>query len=632
MIVLQASHVQKSFGDNVVLADITMAVREKERVGLVGTNGAGKSTLLKILAGLTSPDAGEIIKPSGFTLGYLAQDSGLDSDRTVWEEMIEAFRPILDMAKELRQLEHNLSTPEAMSRYDLLSEEFRRQGGYSYRADTARVLKGLNFQDGQFDLPINTLSGGQKTRLALARLLLLKPGLLILDEPTNYLDLETLFWLEQYLKSYPGSVLVVSHDRYFLDQVAGIIYELENGRVTRYPGNYSRFMDLKSENIHQMERAYKRQREEIARQEEFVRRNIARATTASRARSRLKALEKIIPLEKPAIGKTASFSFGIERQSGTEVLKAKDLSIGYPGAALAQKLTFSISRGETVALVGPNGIGKTTLLKTIAGIIAPLAGHFLLGTNVSIGYYRQEQAAAWSTKQALYEIWDCFPEMDEKDVRSVLGSFLIRGDAVYKTMDELSGGERARVSLARLMLQKPNLLLLDEPTNHLDIYSKEVLEETLVDFPGTILLVSHDRYFLNKTAGRILELNTGGLLDFPGSYQYYLEKKQQMEQELDAGSGNDNKPGRQAGENRNNYELQKEEKRRQEKIQRRIEKIEADIAEAEKQAETLEKEMQQPEVYQDVELLMNKNSRLEELKSSLEKYYNEWMELNENNV
>ncbi len=632
MIVLQASHVQKSFGDNVVLADITMAVREKERVGLVGPNGAGKSTLLKILAGLTSPDAGEIIKPSHFTLGYLAQDSGLISDRTVWEEMIEAFRPVIDMEKELRQLEHRLNSPEAMSRYDLLSEEFRRQGGYSYRADTARVLKGLNFLDGQFETPINTLSGGQKTRLALAKLLLLKPHLLILDEPTNYLDLETLSWLEHYLKSYPGAMLVVSHDRYFLDQVAGIIYELENGRVTRYPGNYSRFIALKSETIHQREREYQKQRNEIARQEEFVRRNIARATTASRARSRLKALEKINPLEKPSAARTASFSFGVERQSATEVLKVKDMSIGYPGATLARKLTFNISRGERVALVGPNGIGKTTLLKTITGTISPVSGHFLLGTNVSIGYYQQEQAAAWSTKQVLNEIWDCFPEMAEKDVRSVLGSFLIRGDAVYKTMAELSGGEKARASLARLMLQKPNFLLMDEPTNHLDIYSKEALEEALRDFPGTILLVAHDRYFLNKTANRILELNLHGLMDFPGNYEYYIEKKTQMEQELETGNENENKPGRPAGENKNNYDLQKEVKRRQEKIQRRIEKIEADIKETEKKAAILEKEMQLPEVYQDVELLMVKNSQLEELRVSLENYYNEWMELNENNA
>ncbi|KJS17536.1 MAG: multidrug ABC transporter ATP-binding protein [Peptococcaceae bacterium BRH_c4b] len=630
MILLQASHVGKSFGDITILEDITLTVQENERVGLVGANGAGKSTLLKILTGEIPPDAGEVIASGGVTNGYLAQDGDLDSSRTVWDEMLEVFRPLIDMESRLRQLEKHLDTREALLEYDTLSEEFRNRGGYSYRTDIARVLKGLNFSDQFFNLPVNNLSGGQKTRLALSRLLLLKPGLLVLDEPTNYLDVETLAWLEQYLKSFPGAVLVVSHDRYFLDQTTKTIFELENGRVTRYPGNYSSFVEQKSELIRLQDKQYRKQQQEIARQEDFVRRNIARASTTSRARSRQKALEKIQPSERPATLKTTRFSFDIVRQSGSEVLKVNDMTIGYPGLLLSRRLNFHLARGERVALVGPNGAGKTTLLKTIAGGIVPLAGHLLLGTNVFTGYYQQEQSCAGSTRQVLHELWDSYPGLDEKDIRTILGNFLIRGDEVYKEMYELSGGEKARVSLAKLMLQKPNFLLLDEPTNHLDVYSKEILEKALQDFPGTILFVSHDRYFLNKIATRTLELTPGGVFDYPGNYDYYLKKKE-MEQADACRGTHSTSAGRENRENdtKNDYQLQKETKRKQEKIQRRIDKLEADIAEAEKMAEALEREMVLPEVYQNVELLLDKNTRLEELKAILEKYYNEWVELTE---
>ena len=630
MILLQASHVGKSFGDITILEDITLTVQENERVGLVGANGAGKSTLLKILTGEIPPDAGEVIAPGGVTNGYLAQDGDLDSSRTVWDEMLEVFRPLIDMESRLRQLEKHLDTREALLEYDTLAEEFRNRGGYSYRTDIARVLKGLNFSDQFFNLPVNNLSGGQKTRLALSRLLLLKPDLLVLDEPTNYLDVETLAWLEQYLKTFPGAVLVVSHDRYFLDQTTKTIFELENCRATRYPGNYSSFVEQKSELIRLQDKQYRKQQQEIARQEDFVRRNIARASTTSRARSRQKALEKIQPSARPATLKTTRFSFDIARQSGSEVLKVNDMTIGYQELLLSRRLNFHLARGERVALVGPNGAGKTTLLKTIAGEIVPLAGYFLLGTNVFTGYYQQEQACAGSTRQVLHELWDSYPGLDEKDIRTILGNFLIRGDEVYKEMCELSGGEKARVSLAKLMLQKPNFLLLDEPTNHLDVYSKEILEKALQDFPGTILFVSHDRYFLNKIATRTLELTPGGVFDYPGNYDYYLKKKE-MEQADACRGSHSTSAGRENRENdtKNDYQLQKETKRKQEKIQRRIDKLEADIAEAEKMAEALEREMVLPEVYQNVELLLDKNTRLEELKAILEKYYNEWVELTE---
>lgn len=630
MILLQASHVGKSFGDITILEDVTLTIQENDRVGLVGANGAGKSTLLKILTGENQPDTGEVISSGGVTTGYLAQDGDFDSHSSVWDEMLEVFHPLLDMESRLHQLEKSLDTREAILEYDALAEEFRNRGGYTYRTDIARVLKGLNFSGEYFHLPVHNLSGGQKTRLALARLLLLKPGLLVLDEPTNYLDVETLSWLEQYLKSFPGAVLVVSHDRYFLDQTVKTIYELENGRAIRYPGNYSGFVEQKREQLRLQDKQYRKQQQEIARQEDFVRRNIARASTTARARSRQKSLEKMKLPEKPAALKTTRFSFDIARQSGSEVLKVNALAIGYQGAALSRGLNFHLTRGERVALVGPNGAGKTTLLKTIAGEIVPLSGYFLLGANVCIGYYEQEQAAPGSTRQVLHELWDNYPGMDEKDIRTILGNFLIRGDAVYKEMGELSGGEKSRVSLARLMLQRSNFLVLDEPTNHLDVYSKEILEKVLQDFPGTILFVSHDRYFLNKTATRTLELTPQGIFDYPGNYDYYLQRKD-ANQSCAANGAGDARAGRDDREDeiKSNYQLQKEIKRKQEKIRRRIDKLEADIAAAEKTAEVLEREMMLPEVYQHVELLLDKNTRLEEIKSELEKYYAEWVELTE---
>lgn len=629
MILLQASHIQKSFGAHTVLDDVTLTIQETDRTGLVGANGAGKSTLLKILIGQSSPDAGEIIKPKEVTLGYLAQNSQLDSGRTVWDEMLEVFRPLLDMEEQIRKMEQNLSSEETMARYDALAEEFRTRGGYSYRADIGRVLKGLKFSEDYFPTPVNTLSGGQKTRLALARMLLLRPSVLVLDEPTNYLDIETLAWLEQHLKSYPGAILAVSHDRYFLDQLAQAVYELEFGRLTRYPGNYTRFMQLKEEQVQQQNKLYNKQQDEIARLEEFVRRNIARASTTARAKSRQKMLEKIDRVEKPATQQSARFSFNVHRQGAMEVLKIKDMSIGYRGTPLARQITFEITRGERVALVGPNGAGKTTLLKTIAGRLGPLKGHFLLGTNVSIGYYEQEQAAMESSRRLLDEVWDNYPFLDEKDVRTLLGNFLFRGDDVFKAVSELSGGERARISLAKLMLQRANFLLLDEPTNHLDLYSKEVLEEALRDYPGTILFVSHDRYFLNKIATRVLELHPEGVSNYHGNYDYYLYKKAQSPPGPGPEEGSKGQAGEVNKEAKTNYLLEKEAKRQHEKRQRRISELEKVIEDTEKLIASLEEELYLTEVNQDLELLMKKNNRLEQLKATMENFYLEWVELTE---
>lgn len=636
MIILQASHITKSFGADIVLENINLTVQNGERVGLVGPNGAGKTTLLKIVTGRIPSDSGEVMKPKGVSFGYLAQDGGLESNRTIWDEMISVFEPIIEQEKALRRLEKRMGEISAtaspseyskvMEEYAALAEDFKNKGGYGYQAAIRGILHGLKFGN-EHEKLINTLSGGQKTRLALAKQLLTKPDLLILDEPTNYLDMETLTWLEQYLISYPGAVLVVSHDRYFLDSLVQVIYELQRGKAVKYIGNYSQFIQQKKEKTEQQLKQYKKQQEEIAKMEDFVRRNMARSSTTGRAQSRQKMLEKIQRLDKPVTDRSARFSFGIQRASGSEVLKIKDMTIGYNKTALSHGINVEIKRGERVALVGPNGAGKSTLLKTIIGQLRPLQGYFLTGTNVDIGYYEQEQAKSTSTKQVLNELWDHYAMMDEKDIRTVLGCFLFSGDDVYKSTADLSGGERARLSLSKLMLKKANFLMLDEPTNHLDIYSKEVLEGALEDYPGTILFVSHDRYFLKKVATRVVELSPQGVTNYAGDYLYYLRKKKELETSPEQ-PGPDRSVNEGTAANkmaaRQNYLQEKEAKRREEKRMRRLEELEIAIEETEKRISELEAEIYLPEVYQELEILMQKNEELEKSKKALESYYEEW--------
>ncbi|WP_066636100.1 ABC-F family ATP-binding cassette domain-containing protein [Desulfolucanica intricata] len=639
MILLQASHISKSFGTDKVLDNVNLAVQEKQRVGLVGPNGAGKSTLLKILTGSLQADTGEIIKPKDVSLGYLSQDSGLNSNLNIWDEMLTVFKEVIAQEKALRELEKKMGAHtgltvnssernKLMEEYANLSEDFRNKGGYGYQAVIRGVLHGLKFKEKAYDTVINTLSGGQKTRLALGKLLLARPDVLILDEPTNYLDIETMSWLEQYLQSYRGAILVVSHDRYFLDALVEVIYELERGRAARYKGNYSQFIQLKTAQVEQKLKQYKKQQEEIARTEEFINRNIVRASTTKRAQSRRKMLEKMELLEKPIAQKTTRFTFTISCENGTEVLKVKNLLIGYDKVPLTGEINFTLERGERAAIVGPNGIGKTTLLKTLTGKLKAIKGTFVTGTNVKLGYYEQEQVKVAGTKQVLYELWDEYPQLDEKDVRTVLGNFLFSGDDVYKNAYELSGGERARLSLAKLMLKKANFLLLDEPTNHLDIYSKEVLEDALIDYPGTLLFISHDRYFLNKIATRVLEFTPDGIRSYPGNYTYFLHKKK----ELKPASGLQEKAG--TGEDfketaRENYRQQKDAKRQEERRLRKLRELEKSIIELEAKIAGLEEEIFLPEVNKNLDLLLEKNKELENSKSTLEVYYEEWMELQE---
>jgi len=635
LILLQAVRIAKSFGARRVLSNVNLIIQEGERAGIVGVNGAGKSTLLKIITGALAPDAGEIIKAKDISVSYMAQDGGLESGQSIWHEMLSAFTHLTGLEKQLREMEKRMGDPavaadgkqyrQLLRDYDSLSAEFEHKGGFAYEANMRGVLHGLNFRDTDYDTPVNILSGGQKTRLALARCLLGAPDILILDEPTNYLDMDNLAWLEQYLQSYRGAVLAVSHDRYFLDALTKVIYDLDNGGITRYTGNYTGFIRQKKELQEQQLKAYKKQQEEIARTEEFVRRNIAAKDTTRRAQSRLKTLEKMERVTRPEKERRVKVSFNVARLSGQEVLKARDLAIGYPGKVLTGGLNFEINKGERVVLIGPNGTGKSTLLKTIAGLLPPLGGNIHLGSLVQIGYYEQEQEGLHPDKDVLQELWDRYPHINELDIRKALGGFLFSGDDVNKSVSGLSGGEKSRLALAALMLRKANLLLLDEPTNHLDLPGKEALEDALSDYPGTILFISHDRYFINKVASRTLELSLGDVISYQGNYDYCLNKKARLQGTVKSGPV---KPecSVDTGE-KNQYYQKKEEERQKRKQQREIASLEQSIAAQEELISRLEKELAQPEVYQDYQACQQRQIELEQIRAALHDCMEKWLSL-----
>lgn len=635
LILLQAANISKSYGANQVLNGVSITIKAGDRAGIVGVNGAGKSTLLKILTGIITPDEGEVFRSRDTSMAFLAQGGGLDSEKTIWDEMLSVFTPLIQMETRLREIERQMGEKSKVTgdesynrlllEYDSLTATFKNLGGFEYEANIRGVLHGLKFNDMDYNTPVTSLSGGQKTRLALARCLLAAPGLLILDEPTNYLDMDNMSWLEQYLQSYRGTVLTVSHDRYFLDAIMKVIYELSRGKIYRYPGNYSSFISQKEEATEQQIKDYNRQQSEIARMEDFIRRNMAAKDTVGRARSRQKALDKIDRVERPAQERRVAVSFAINRASGQEVLQVSGLAIGYSGSILASDLNFGISRGERVALLGPNGIGKSTLLKTIAGKIHPISGHIQFGSFVQTGYYEQEQQGLHHEKQVLDELWDRFPNLDEVDIRTVLGRFLFRGDDAYKLVADLSGGERSRLALASLMLQKANFLVMDEPTNHLDLASKEALEEALKDYPGTILFVSHDRYFINKIAGRVLNLDPGGINSYPGNYDYYLSKKVVKQNQITPRTGETLKQYE-----KELYLQRKEEERQRRKHQRQVEELEQNIAILEKSAERLEKELYLPEVYQDYEACSSRQAELEKIRNEHQLLLEKWLSLIEN--
>ncbi|AND22318.1 ABC transporter ATP-binding protein [Bacillus thuringiensis serovar israelensis] len=642
LILLQVNGLSKLYGAETILANIKLEVQTKDRIALVGRNGAGKSTLLKIIAGELSHDGGEIIKPKDVSIGYLAQNTGLETSLTIWDEMLTVFTHLRQMETKLRRLEQEMGKEENFSNeaiyerlladYDQLQLNYKDQGGYQYEADIRSILSGLGFPVETHQTTISTLSGGQKTRLALGKLLLTKPDLLILDEPTNHLDIETLTWLEQYLQGYPGAILIVSHDRYFLDKLVTQVYEISNKESRRFVGNYSKYLDLKSALYDQEMKRYEKQQDEIAKLEDFVQKNIARASTTKRAQSRRKQLDRMELLTRPlGDSKSASFHFDIEKQSGNDVLQVKDATIGYEEDPIIEHVTMRLTRGDSVALVGPNGIGKSTLLKSIVNKLPLLNGNVSFGSNVSVGYYDQEQANLTSSKRVLNELWDEYPLQPEKEIRTILGNFLFTGDDVLKPVSSLSGGQKARLALAKLMMQKSNLLILDEPTNHLDLNSKEILENALIDYPGTLLFVSHDRYFINRVTTTVVELSTEGAQEYLGDYDYYVEKKNEMIEraafEQLEQQENQAPVQKTVAQEKLNYLEEKERKQLERQRTRKIEELEQNIVNLEEEIATLEDQLCLPEIYADYEKASEITTKKQTLQEQLETCMAEWEEL-----
>ncbi|EDN8757775.1 ATP-binding cassette domain-containing protein [Listeria monocytogenes] len=645
MILLQVQQISKFFGAEVILDNIKLEVKTGDRIALVGRNGAGKSTLLKIIAGKMSYDGGTISKPKSVEIGYLAQNTGLESSKTIWDEMLSVFDSLRRMEADLRKMELRLGEPELyndpekyqalMTDYDTLQHTFKESGGYTYEAEIRSVLNGLRFYPEDYEVEIASLSGGQKTRLALAKLLLAKQDILVLDEPTNHLDIETLAWLETYLQNYHGSLLIVSHDRYFLDKVVNQVYEISRTKIDHYKGNYSSFVNQKQAKLEQMWKEFDKQQKQIAKLEDFVARNIVRASTTKRAQSRRKQLEKMDVLGRPqGDEKAAHFGFQFEKQTGKDVLMVDQLSIGYAkDKRIASNLTFEMKRQDSLALVGPNGIGKSTLLKTLIRDIPALSGEFHFGAGVKIGYYDQEQAKLTSNKTVLMELWDDYPELNEVNVRTTLGNFLFSDDDVLKNVQSLSGGEKARLALAKLTLLEANVLILDEPTNHLDIESKEVLEAALIDFEGTILFVSHDRYFINRIASKIVELAPEKATVFLGDYDYYQEKLAE-EKELARLDAEDlRKKGEQveatSSVRKLNYQEEKEQQKLLRQRKRKLEEVEKSMEATDEKIAELELQLTNPEVFQDHEKALEITQELDAVKADGEKLMEEWEQISE---
>lgn len=632
MIILQANKIERSFAGEVLFDNISLQVDERDRIALVGKNGAGKSTLLKILVGEEEPTSGEINKKRDLSLSYLAQDSRFESSNTIYDEMLHVFDDLRKTEKTLRQMELAMGEKtgadleKLMQDYDRLSEEFRQAGGFTYEADIRAILNGFKFDESMWQMKIEELSGGQNTRLALAKMLLEKPNLLVLDEPTNHLDIETIAWLENYLVNYSGALLIVSHDRYFLDKVATITLDLTKHSLDRYVGNYSSFVEQKEQKLLTEAKNYEKQQKEIAALEDFVNRNLVRASTTKRAQSRRKQLEKMERLDKPEAGsKSAHMTFHSDKTSGNVVLTVEEAAVGYDDQVLSEPINLDIRKMNAVAIVGPNGIGKSTLIKSIVGQIPFIKGEARFGANVEVGYYDQTQSKLTPHNSVLDELWNDFKLTPEVEIRNRLGAFLFSGDDVKKTVGMLSGGERARLLLAKLSMENNNFLILDEPTNHLDIDSKEVLENALIDFDGTLLFVSHDRYFINRVATQVLELSEEGSTLYLGDYDYYLEKKAELEALATAQA--EAVPVSSTEEvTSNDYHLQKQNQKELRKITRRIEQLEAEMEELDQKIQDITETMHSTN---DAADLVQLQSDLDQLTVQQEAVMEEWAELSE---
>lgn len=668
--ILSCSNISKSFGTDSILKHVSFHIEEREKAAVVGINGAGKSTLLKIIVGELAPDEGSVIVAKGKTLGYLAQHQDLDSGRTIYDELLEVKRPVIEMEERLRTLEVNMKRSQGeeletlYQTYSRLSHEFELANGYAWKSEITGVLKGLGFLEEEFSKPVSTLSGGQKTRVSLGKLLLSKPDIILLDEPTNHLDMESIAWLENYLLNYQGTVVIVAHDRYFLDRVVTKVVELDNGSSTVFQGNYSAYSEKKAMLRASILKAYLNQQQEIKHQEEVITklRSFNREKSIKRAESREKLLNKIERIEKPTeVNDAMNITLEPDIVSGNDVLTVRGLTKGFDGQTLFSDVDFEIKRGERIAIIGNNGTGKTTILKIINGILAADAGEIRLGSRVHIGYYDQEHHVLHSEKTLFQELSDTYPNMNNTQIRNVLAAFLFTGDDVFKLIGDLSGGEKGRVSLAKLMLSEANFLILDEPTNHLDITSKEILENALTHYTGTVLYVSHDRYFINKTATRILDLTHNTLVNYIGNYDYYLEKRDTMEQLFsaspaasskplensqaaafaasgpvntaslpwsgDRGSASSSDSGDSSG--KTDWKQQKEEQARLRKRQNELKKTEDAIHQLETRDGEIDALLCQEDVFSDVAKLMELNAEKQSIAGQLEELYEKWEELAE---
>lgn len=639
MIVLSCKNISKSYGIDEILKDVTVSINEGDKVGIIGANGEGKSTLFKILSKQLSFDDGELFIDKNKTMGYLAQHLDLSNDNTIYDEMLTVFSNLIDLENKLSNLEEKMNEPYDESNadyhnklfkdYTTCQELYSHRGGYTYKGEISRVLKGLGFLENDFNKVISTLSGGQKTRVALCKLLLLSPEMLLLDEPTNHLDLEAIEWLEEHLKSYKGTVLIISHDRFFLDAVTNRTFQVINGHVNCYNAPYTKYLELRQKDYDTQLKAFNLQQAEIKRQEAIIEkfRSFNREKSIKAAESRQKALDRIDRIDAPDKEKSASkINFEANVKSGFDVLHIENLSKSFGEKHLFSNLSLDLKRGEKIALIGENGRGKTTLFKIIMDKIKPDTGTKVLGANVEVGYYDQEQSNLDLNKTILDEVWDEFPHLTTSKLRTALGSFLFYGDDVFKTIDKLSGGEKCRINLLKLMLSKPNLLLLDEPTNHLDIPSREALEEAILSYDGTLIVISHDRYFLNKVINKIVELEEVGSTEYLGNYNYYIEKKKnptRFEAYEDFANGKTKTQIKE--ERKKKKELEKEEKAKKQKLK----KVEDEIAKSEEALEKLQETLCLEEVYSNPEESVRVNKEIKCLEDKIEELYSTWEELSE---